>query len=180
MQFETILNLKKKNCLKISNQSKTDKIGQEQPCKRKILNFHATYMIEIRPDWNPFTAVVLTHVCQFLTLNSKRNSCIKKSIRCKITSLLQSWDFFPSVLQKWEKEAYTKQLYQRYHNTVILSVQQQQKSGVFWNKCYMKSLWKSDICTLYIPTYFDEILWWAKPSFLRLDLSETLKSLTTY
>ena len=50
MQFETILNLKKKNCLKISNQSKTDKIGQEQPCKRIILNFHATYMIEIRPD----------------------------------------------------------------------------------------------------------------------------------
>ena len=95
--------------------------------QKQILNFHATYMIEIRPDWNPFTAVVLTHVCQFLTLNSKRNSCIKKSIRCKITSLLQSWDFFPSVLQKWEKEAYTKQLYQRYHNTVILSVQQQKK-----------------------------------------------------
>ena len=50
LQFETILNLKKKNGLKISNQSKADKIGQEHPCKRKRLNFHATYMIEIRPD----------------------------------------------------------------------------------------------------------------------------------
>ena len=127
--------------------------------------------------------ILLLQWCQLMFANFWHwKSCIKKSIKCKITSLLQSWDIFPSALQKWENEDYTKQLYQRYHNTYSdsCSVQQQQKSGVFWHKCYMKSLWKSDICTLYIPNYFDEILWWAKPSFLRLDLSETLKRLTTY
>ena len=80
LQLETILNLKKKNGLKMSNQSKADKIGQEHPCKRTILNFHATYMIEIRPDWNPFTAVMSTHVCQFLTLYTKSKSHVSKNL----------------------------------------------------------------------------------------------------
>ena len=130
-------------------------------------------MIEIRPNWNPSTEVMSTHFCQFLTLNTKIKVMYQKVYKMS----LHFWDFL-SICSR--NEDFTKQLYQRYHNTVILSVQQQQKSEVFWHKCYMKSLWKSDICTLYIPTYFDEILWWAKPSFLRLDLSETLKSLTTY
>ena len=63
--------------------------------------------------------------------------------------------FFPSALQKWENEDYTKQLYQRYPNTVVLAVFNNNKKVEFSDT---SAIWKVSEKVIYVHCTYLPIL----------------------